>query len=248
MSVTNTAWTPADWRAYPASQQPSWPVEAAARAALEELQALPPLVFAGEARDLEAALGEVANGRAFLLQAGDCAESFRDFSAVSIREKLKIFLQMSVVLIYGSGLPLVKVGGSRASSRSRDPSRRSRSATSSCPRSSVTSSTTTRRRPRRARRIRPGSCAPTTSPRRRSTSCGPSRAAVSPISGRSTPGTRSSSPARRKESATCCWPPRSSARSTSCVPAASTSRRRPGCTASTCGRATRASCSTTRKR
>ena len=71
---------------------------------------MPPLVFAGEARDLEAALGEVAQGRAFLLQAGDCAESFRDFSAVSIREKLKILLQMSVVLIYGSGLPLVKVG------------------------------------------------------------------------------------------------------------------------------------------
>ncbi len=71
---------------------------------------MPPLVFAGEARDLEAALGEVANGRGFLLQAGECAESFRDFSAVSIREKLKIFLQMSVVMIYGSGLPLVKVG------------------------------------------------------------------------------------------------------------------------------------------
>jgi 3-deoxy-7-phosphoheptulonate synthase len=91
-------------------QQPLWPVERDARAALEELRAMPPLVFAGEARDLEAALGEVANGRGFLLQAGECAESFRDFSAVSIREKLKIFLQMSVVMIYGSGLPLVKVG------------------------------------------------------------------------------------------------------------------------------------------
>ena len=71
---------------------------------------MPPLVFAGEARDLAAALGQVAAGRAFLLQAGDCAESFRDFSALSIREKLKIFLQMSIVMIYGSGLPLVKVG------------------------------------------------------------------------------------------------------------------------------------------
>jgi 3-deoxy-7-phosphoheptulonate synthase len=91
-------------------QQPLWPVERDARTALEELRAMPPLVFAGEARDLEAALGEVANGRGFLLQAGECAESFRDFSAVSIREKLKIFLQMSVVMIYGSGLPLVKVG------------------------------------------------------------------------------------------------------------------------------------------
>jgi 3-deoxy-7-phosphoheptulonate synthase len=110
MSLTNTAWAPSDWRAYPASQQPLWPVERDARAALEELRAMPPLVFAGEARELEAALGDVANGRGFLLQAGECAESFRDFSAVSIREKLKIFLQMSVVMIYGSGLPLVKVG------------------------------------------------------------------------------------------------------------------------------------------
>src|SRR5688572_31620905 len=71
---------------------------------------MPPLVFAGEARELQASLAEVAAGRAFLLQAGDCAESFRDFSAVSIREKLKILLQMSVVMIYGSTLPLVKVG------------------------------------------------------------------------------------------------------------------------------------------
>ena len=110
MSATKTAWAPSDWRTYPASQQPIWPVEGEARAALEELRAMPPLVFAGEARELEAALGEVASGRGFLLQAGECAESFRDFSAVSIREKLKIFLQMSVVMIYGSGLPLVKVG------------------------------------------------------------------------------------------------------------------------------------------
>jgi 3-deoxy-7-phosphoheptulonate synthase len=110
MHLTNPAWAPSDWRGYRASHQPVWPDEAAARAALEELRAMPPLVFAGEARDLEAALGDVANGRGFLLQAGECAESFRDFSAVSIREKLKIFLQMSVVMIYGSGLPLVKVG------------------------------------------------------------------------------------------------------------------------------------------
>ena len=107
---TDLAWTPAGWRTYPAAHQPAWPDTAAADADREHLHALPPLVFAGESRDLEAALGEVAQGQAFLLQAGDCAESFRDFSAVSIREKLKIFLQMSVVMIYGSGLPLVKVG------------------------------------------------------------------------------------------------------------------------------------------
>src|SRR5215204_1401015 len=110
MAVTPETWTPSSWRSRPARHQPQWPDEARAEVALTQLKALPPLVFAGEARDLRAALAEVGAGRAFLLQAGDCAESFHDFTAVSIREKLKILLQMSVVLIYGSALPLVKVG------------------------------------------------------------------------------------------------------------------------------------------
>src|SRR5688500_19690275 len=110
MAATPATWTPSSWRERPACHQPEWPDADAARDAVAQLGALPPLVFAGEARDLQASLGEVAAGRGFLLQAGECAESFRDFSAVSIREKLKIFLQMSVVMIYGSGLPLVKVG------------------------------------------------------------------------------------------------------------------------------------------
>ena len=71
---------------------------------------LPPLVFAGEARALQRSLGEAVEGRAFLLQAGDCAESFRDVSAVAIRERLKVILQMSAVLTYGATLPVVKVG------------------------------------------------------------------------------------------------------------------------------------------
>jgi 3-deoxy-7-phosphoheptulonate synthase len=110
MAVTPATWTPSSWRGRTALHQPEWPDAAAAEASVDRLRALPPLVFAGEARELQAALGEVAAGRAFLLQAGDCAESFRDFTAVSIREKLKILLQMSVVMIYGSALPLVKVG------------------------------------------------------------------------------------------------------------------------------------------
>jgi 3-deoxy-7-phosphoheptulonate synthase len=110
MAAAPATWTPSGWRELPARHQPEWPDPDAGREAVAQLGALPPLVFAGEARDLQAALGEVAAGRAFLLQAGDCAESFRDFSAVSIREKLKILLQMSVVMIYGSTLPLVKVG------------------------------------------------------------------------------------------------------------------------------------------
>jgi len=94
----------------PAAQQPTWPDEGALESSLKQLSALPPLVFAGEARSLTSALGEVAQGRAFLLQAGDCAESFAEFSADSIRDKLKIILQMAVVLTYGAGVPVVKVG------------------------------------------------------------------------------------------------------------------------------------------
>jgi 3-deoxy-7-phosphoheptulonate synthase len=98
------------WHAVAARHQPEWPDEAHVEAVREQLKALPPLVFAGEARALTAALGEVSAGRGFLLQAGDCAESFRDFSAPMIRDKLKILLQMAAVLTYGATLPVVKVG------------------------------------------------------------------------------------------------------------------------------------------
>jgi 3-deoxy-7-phosphoheptulonate synthase len=104
------AWTPSRWRELPADQQPDWPDHHVLEQTLKALSALPPLVFAGEARSLQRALGEVATGGAFLLQAGDCAESFHDFTADSIRDKLKVILQMAVVLTYGAGLPVVKVG------------------------------------------------------------------------------------------------------------------------------------------
>jgi 3-deoxy-7-phosphoheptulonate synthase len=110
MAITQSTWTPSSWRTLRASQQPEWPDAAALDAVRERLRALPPLVFAGEARALLAALGEVCEGRAFLLQAGDCAESFREVSAPIIREKLKVLLQMSAVLTYGATLPVVKVG------------------------------------------------------------------------------------------------------------------------------------------
>ena len=103
-------WLPSAWRDLPAEQQPEWPDEAALEQAVKQLSALPPLVFAGEARALTAALAEVAEGRAFLLQAGDCAESFHDFSADNIRDKLRVILQMAVVLTYSSGVPVVKLG------------------------------------------------------------------------------------------------------------------------------------------
>lgn len=108
--TTAPAWTPSSWRALPARHQPEWPDGAEVDAVREQLAALPPLVFAGEARGLTGALAEVGSGRAFLLQAGDCAESFKDFSAPAIRERLKIFLQMAAVLTWGATLPVVKVG------------------------------------------------------------------------------------------------------------------------------------------
>ncbi len=103
-------WAPGSWRARPAAQQPDWPDPAALEAVLDEIRTMPPLVFAGEARNLSQSLAAAQDGRAFLLVAGDCAESFDAFSADGIRDKLKIILQMSVVLTYGSGVPTLKVG------------------------------------------------------------------------------------------------------------------------------------------
>ncbi len=103
-------WTPQSWRTHDAAQQPEWPDADDYDATLKELSGYPPLVFAGESRALTGALAGVADGRAFLLQAGDCAESFDAFSADSIRERLKVILQMAVVLTYSVGVPTVKVG------------------------------------------------------------------------------------------------------------------------------------------
>ncbi len=110
MAVSESTWAPSSWRELPAGQQPTWPDPAALDAVRERLKGLPPLVFAGEARNLTAQLADVADGRAFLLQCGDCVESFRDHSAVTIREKLKVMLQMAAVLTFGATLPVVKVG------------------------------------------------------------------------------------------------------------------------------------------
>jgi len=127
--VTHTApesskeWRPDSWHARPAAQEPAWPDAAALQAALEELARMPPLVFAGEARNLTASLAAVSRGEGFLLHAGDCAESFEAFSANGIRDKLKVILQMAVVLGYSTGVPTVKVGriaGQFAKPRSSD--------------------------------------------------------------------------------------------------------------------------------
>jgi len=103
-------WGPDSWRNHPAGQQPEWPDEKELEASLEQIRRFPPLVFAGEARDLTQSLAAVAAGEGFLLQAGDCAESFDAFSADSIRDKLKVILQMAVALTYSTGVPTVKIG------------------------------------------------------------------------------------------------------------------------------------------
>lgn len=107
MTIT---WHPGSWNDCPAGQQPSWPEADFYNETLHELGTKPPLVFAGEARRLTTHLGRVANGEAFVLQAGDCAESFDLSSADAIRDKLKVILQMAVVLQYSAGLPVVKIG------------------------------------------------------------------------------------------------------------------------------------------
>ncbi|MDT0264943.1 3-deoxy-7-phosphoheptulonate synthase class II [Streptomyces sp. DSM 44915] len=98
------------WRDLPAAQQPEYPDPAALRAVTEELASYPPLVFAGECDQLTDRIAEVADGRAFLLQGGDCAEAFDQVGADQIRAKLKTLLQMSAVLTYAAAVPVVKVG------------------------------------------------------------------------------------------------------------------------------------------
>jgi len=106
----DATWTPDAWQSHPAAQQPDWPDRDELDRVVKALSGMPPLVFAGEARNLTQRLAQVAAGEAFLLQAGDCAESFDTFSADSIRDKLRVILQMAVVLMYSSGVPIVKVG------------------------------------------------------------------------------------------------------------------------------------------
>ena len=104
------AWAPDSWRRADARQLPTYSDQALLAATEAELRSYPPLVFAGEARDLTAQLADVAAGKAFLLQGGDCAESFAEFHPNTIRDTFRVLLQMAVVLTYASKLPVVKVG------------------------------------------------------------------------------------------------------------------------------------------
>lgn len=116
-------WTPNSWRGKPVEQLPAYKDAVALKAAEKELAAMPPLVFAGEARSLQSSLAQVVAGKAFLLQGGDCAESFAEFNANKIRDTFRVILQMAVVMTYAGSLPIVKVGrmaGQFAKPRSSD--------------------------------------------------------------------------------------------------------------------------------
>ncbi|HIJ38307.1 MAG TPA: 3-deoxy-7-phosphoheptulonate synthase class II [Rhodospirillaceae bacterium] len=103
-------WTPESWRSKPIQQVPDYPDQAKLTAVEAQLRTYPPLVFAGEARRLKAHLAKAAEGKAFVLQGGDCAESFAEFHANNIRDTFRVLLQMAVVLTFGAACPVVKVG------------------------------------------------------------------------------------------------------------------------------------------
>src|SRR6202034_744995 len=112
----------ARWQGEPAAQQPDWPDPARLELVLAELAGLPPLVFAGECEQLRSRMAAVTRGEAFVLQGGDCAETFAGATAEAVQAKLRTILQMAVVLTYGASVPIVKIGrlaGQFAKPRSR---------------------------------------------------------------------------------------------------------------------------------
>lgn len=116
-------WTPSSWRAFPIKQQPTYEDQEALKAVEAKLSTYPPLIFSGEAKRLKEKLAAAGRGEAFLLQGGDCAESFSDFNAKNIKNLFKLMLQMNMVLMYSTGKPIVKVGriaGQFAKPRSSD--------------------------------------------------------------------------------------------------------------------------------
>lgn len=121
--MTTPIWTPSSWRKHPIVQQPEYKDPAALKKAEQQLAALPPLVFAGEIDQLKADLAKVAKGKAFLLQGGDCAESFLEFNANKIRDTFKVLMQMAIIMTFSASSPVVKVGriaGQYAKPRSSD--------------------------------------------------------------------------------------------------------------------------------
>jgi len=123
MTADLSRWSPKTWRTMPIRQVPAYPDADVLKATEQRLSGYPPLVFAGEARRLRAALAMAAQGRAFVLQGGDCAESFSEFTANTVRDTFRVLLQMAVVLTFGATVPVIKIGrmaGQFAKPRSSD--------------------------------------------------------------------------------------------------------------------------------
>ncbi|CAM8896808.1 unnamed protein product [Rhodiola kirilowii] len=110
INAHTSTWSPSSWRSKPVQQQPVYPDEGDLESVLKTIESFPPIVFAGEARKLEEKLADAAVGKAFLLQGGDCAESFKEFNAVNIRDTFRVLLQMGIVLTFGGQMPVIKVG------------------------------------------------------------------------------------------------------------------------------------------
>src|ERR1700675_867230 len=149
--MPNQRWTPDSWRTKPIAQAPAYADRAALAEAERQLAGYPPLVFAGEARKLKKALGKAAAGNSFLLQGGDCAESFGEHSADNIRDFFRVFLQMAVVMTFAAASP---------SARSRALPTPRRSTASPCRPIAATSSTTSSLRRRPASPTRAGNWRP----------------------------------------------------------------------------------------
>eukprot|EP00899_Mesostigma_viride_P011049 jgi/Mesvir1/19946/Mv13207-RA.2 len=109
-ATTSPGWSPSSWQNKVALQQPEYPDAEKLDAALGQMRKMPPLVFAGECRNLTREIAKAGRGEAFILQGGDCAESFREFSADNIRDMFRVILQMAVVLMYGGAVPVIKLG------------------------------------------------------------------------------------------------------------------------------------------
>lgn len=160
-------WNAKSWRDHEARHLPVYPDAEKLNAVEATLGNFPPLVFAGEARALKADLAQVAAGKGFLLQGGDCAESFAEFHPNNIRDTFRVLLQMAVVLTFASKQPVVKVGRMAGQSPSRVPRRSSGRVMSSCRATSATTSTASTSRPSSASPPRTACCAPIARRRRR---------------------------------------------------------------------------------
>src|SRR3954462_15076889 len=154
-------WTPQSWRSKPIQQSPSYPDAKALTDVEATLATFPPLVFAGEARKLKRELAKVAAGEAFLLQGGDCAESFLEHRADNIRDFFRVFLQMAVVMTFAGSSPVVKIAALPGSSPSRARRRGNPSAAWSWRSIAATSSMGPSSRPSPASRTRSASSRPT---------------------------------------------------------------------------------------